>query len=104
MPYPLVGNSMPPLTTRTTATAPPERGGSIGGNAAINVNTGNLSGDLFASINNGTASIVSDATINVTATSISAGAGGIDLSISDRNAGSIGGSANVNLSVNGSII
>jgi len=28
------------------------RGGSIGGNAAINVNTGNLSGDLFASINN----------------------------------------------------
>src|SRR5437868_10235656 len=78
-------------------------GGSIGGNAAINVNTGNLSGDLFASVNNGTGSIASNATVNVTATSISAGAGGIDLSISDRNAGSIGGSATVNLNVNGSV-
>ena len=78
-------------------------GGSIGGKAAINVNTGNLSGDFFASINNNTGSIASDATVNVTATSISAGAGGIDLSISDRNAGSIGGSATVNLNVIGSV-
>jgi hypothetical protein len=79
-------------------------GGTIGGKAAINLNTSDLSGDLFVQINNRTGSITSDASINVTATSISsAGATGIDLWITDRNAGSIGGSATVNLNVSGSI-
>ena len=79
-------------------------GGMIGGNALINVNTGSLSGDLFAQINNRTGSIVSDAAVNVTATSISsAGTTGIDLSVLDRDVGSIGGSAAVSLNVSGSI-
>ena len=76
----------------------------MGGNALINVNTGSLSGDLFAQINNRTGSIVSDAAVNVTATSISsAGTTGIDLSVLDRDVGSIGGSAAVSLNVSGSI-
>jgi filamentous hemagglutinin len=82
-------------------------GGMIGGNALINVNTGSLSGDLFAQIDNRAGSIVSDAAVNVTATSISsAGTTGIALSIADQDGGSIGGDASLslnatNLSVNG---
>ena len=68
-------------------------GGMIGGKATITLNTGNISGDLFATIGNRGGTIASDAVINVTTANISAGSA-FDTRI-DNTAGTIHGNASM---------
>ena len=78
-------------------------GGTIGGNATVNVSAASLSsGDLFVQIlNYGGASIGGDAVINVTTDTLSVG-GSLDSTINNSNSGTIGGNAAINMNVSGS--
>src|SRR4029079_7247126 len=78
-------------------------GGTIGGDARVNVSAGSLStGDLFAQIlNYGGASIDGDAAIDLTANTLSVG-GNLDSKIDNSSSGRIGGNATINMNLSGS--
>jgi len=78
-------------------------GGTIGGDARVNVSAFRLStGDLFVQIlNYGGASIGGDAAIDLTAHTLSVG-GNLDSKIDNSSSGRIGGNATVNMNVSGS--
>jgi len=77
-------------------------GGTIGGNAEVNVSAVDIStGDLFDQIlNYGGASIGGVATINTTANTLSVG-GNLAVLIDNSNGGVIGGNATINMNVSG---
>jgi hypothetical protein len=77
-------------------------GGTIGGNAEVNVSAVDIStGDLFTQIlNYGGASIGGVATINTTADTLSVG-GNLAVLIDNSNGGVIGGNATINMNISG---
>jgi len=78
-------------------------GGTIGGDARVNVSAFRLStGDLFVQIlNYGGASIGGDAAIDLTAHTLSVG-GNLDSKIDNSSSGRIGGNATINMNLSGS--
>lgn len=78
-------------------------GGTIGGDARVNVSAASLStGDLFAQIlNYGGASIGGDAAIDITADTLSVG-GDLDSKIDNSSSGTIGRNATIDMNVSGS--
>jgi hypothetical protein len=78
-------------------------GGTIGGDAQVNVSAASLSsGDLFIQIlNYGGASIGGNAAIDLTANTLSVG-GSLDSRIDNSGGGTIGGNATINMNVSGS--
>ncbi len=77
-------------------------GGTIGGDARVNVNATSLStGDLFAQIlNYGGASIGGNAAIDITADTLSV-VGNLDSRIDNSSSGTIGGNATIDMNVSG---
>ncbi len=77
-------------------------GGTIGGNARVNVSASRLStGDLFVQIlNYGGASIGGNAAIDLTANTLSVG-GNFDSKIDNSSSGRIGGTASINMNLSG---
>jgi hypothetical protein len=78
-------------------------GGTIGGDARVNVSAASLStGDFFAQIlNYGGASIGGDAAINITVDTLSVGCN-LDSRIDNSSSGTIGGNATIDMNVSGS--